>query len=204
MTGVYKALTLLLVSSLPILVPGDETSDLTAAKIIPDVLDGVDTSHGVQIKLSYGQARVDTKGIRLTRADTASSPSVDITDVMGNVFSSLKLHKSSLYTLIISDPDAPSPAMPSNREYLHWLVANAPGGNISKGTEIEPYAGPTPPAGVHRYVVSLFLQPGTTRVDAETPASRSGFNTRAFAKKYGLGDPVQAAYFTVAAPAGSE
>ena len=68
------------------------------------MLDGVDTSHGVQIKLSYGQARVDTKGIRLMRADTASSPSVDITDVMGNVFSSLKLHKSSLYTLIISDP----------------------------------------------------------------------------------------------------
>lgn len=41
-------------------------------------------------------------------------------------------------------------------------------------------------------------------LQAETPASRSGFNTRAFAKKYGLGDPVQAAYFTVAAPAGSE
>ena len=46
-------------------------SDLTAAKIIPDVLDGVDTSHGVQIKLRYGQAAVDTKGIRLTRADTS-------------------------------------------------------------------------------------------------------------------------------------
>ena len=41
-------------------------------------------------------------------------------------------------------------------------------------------------------------------MQAETPASRSGFNTRAFAKEYGLGDPVQAAYFTVAAPAGSE
>ena len=31
--------------------------------------------------------------------------------------------------------------------------------------EIEPYTGPTPPAGVHRYVISLFLQPGSTRVD---------------------------------------
>ena len=30
---------------------------------------------------------------------------------------------------------------------------------------VEPYSGPTPPAGVHRYVVSLFLQPGSSRID---------------------------------------
>ena len=30
--------------------------------------------------------------------------------------------------------DAPSPAMPSARECLHWLVANAPGGDLTKGT----------------------------------------------------------------------
>ena len=30
--------------------------------------------------------------------------------------------------------DAPSPAMASAREYLHLLVANAPGGDLTKGT----------------------------------------------------------------------
>ena len=33
-----------------------------------------------------------------------------------------------------------------------------------------------------------------------TPASRNRFHTKAFAEQYGLGDPVQAGYFTVAAP----
>ncbi len=32
------------------------------------------------------------------------------------------------------------------------------------------------------------------------PASRNRFRTKAFAEQYGLGDPVQAGYFTVAAP----
>lgn len=30
---------------------------------------------------------------------------------------------------------------------------------------VEPYANPTPPAGVHRYVVSLFLQPGSNKIN---------------------------------------
>ena len=44
--------------------------------------------------------------------------------------------------------------------------------------EIEPYAGPTPPAGVHRYVVSLFLQPGTTRVDVSHLSCHSSMSLR--------------------------
>lgn len=79
-------------------------SDLTDAKVIPDVLNGVDTSHGVQIQLKYGDTTVDSKGIRLTKAETASAPSVDITDVVDNLLSKLKLQESSLFTLIISDP----------------------------------------------------------------------------------------------------
>ena len=36
-------------------------------------------------------------------------------------------------------------------------------------------------------------------LQAQTPASRARFNTKAFAQKNSLGDPVQALYFTVAA-----
>jgi phosphatidylethanolamine-binding protein (PEBP) family uncharacterized protein len=32
------------------------------------------------------------------------------------------------YTLLMVDPDAPSPDNPAMREWLHWIVANIPGG----------------------------------------------------------------------------
>jgi phosphatidylethanolamine-binding protein len=42
----------------------------------------------------------------------------------------------------MSDPDPPDPAKPVFKEWLHWIVANIPGGaeaNAAKGTEITPY-----------------------------------------------------------------
>eukprot|EP00256_Glycine_max_P068105 XP_025982700.1 protein FLOWERING LOCUS T-like [Glycine max] len=49
------------------------------------------------------------------------------------------------YTLIMVNPDAPSPSDPHMKEYLHWLVANiaASTGAIS-GEEIVKYESPQP------------------------------------------------------------
>ncbi len=40
---------------------------------------------------------------------------------------------NSFYTLLMTDPDAPSRAQPEFREWHHWLVVNIPGNNISEG-----------------------------------------------------------------------
>ncbi|KAG4378200.1 hypothetical protein GLYMA_18G298900v4 [Glycine max] len=32
----------------------------------------------------------------------------------------------TFYTLVMVDPDAPSPGNPTQREYLHWLITNIP------------------------------------------------------------------------------
>lgn len=32
--------------------------------------------------------------------------------------------KGALYTLVMTDPDAPSRAAPTDREFRHWLVVN--------------------------------------------------------------------------------
>ena len=61
---------------------------------------------------------------------------MQVTDLVGNVLSKLdplKLQADTKYTLVLSDPDAPSPAMPTSREFLHWIVTNAPFGDITKG-----------------------------------------------------------------------
>ncbi|RXH96622.1 hypothetical protein DVH24_009126 [Malus domestica] len=37
-------------------------------------------------------------------------------------------HPGELYTLVMTDPDAPSPSEPSMREWVHWIVCDIPGG----------------------------------------------------------------------------
>ncbi|XP_065870056.1 CEN-like protein 1 [Euphorbia lathyris] len=98
------------------------------------------------------------------------------------------------YTLIMTDPDAPSPSDPYLREHLHWIVTDIPGTtDVSFGKEIVSYEIPKPVVGIHRYVFILFKQRG--RQTVRPPSSRECFNTRNFAEHNGLGLPVAAAYF---------
>lgn len=101
------------------------------------------------------------------------------------------------YTLIFTDPDAPSRENPERRENLHWLVVNIPGNQLEKGETIVEYIGSGPPkgSGSHRYVYLIFKQPN--RIECDFPKisntsreGRSHFSTSQFAEKYKLGKPV--------------
>ncbi|KNC21388.1 hypothetical protein FF38_12547 [Lucilia cuprina] len=62
-------------------------------------------------------------------------------------------HESNqFYTLTFTDPDAPSRKNPQFREYQHWIVANIPGNDLSKGEILTAYVGSGPPqgTGLHR------------------------------------------------------
>ena len=71
------------------------------------------------------------------------------------------------FTLLMIDPDAgkqtPTSPRPGNsdRYYLHWLVVNVSMGDITSGTTLVPYQGPTPPpnTGKHEYIFQLYEQP---------------------------------------------
>nr|ALF39598.1 flowering locus T [Gagea nigra] len=108
----------------------------------------------------------------------------------------------TVYTLILVDPDAPSPSNPNLREYLHWLVADIPGTTGSTyGCEMMCYESPRPSLGIHRFVFVLFEQLGRRTVDP--PGWRQNFNTRDFAELYNLGSPVAAVYFNCQRVSGS-
>ncbi|CAD5215644.1 unnamed protein product [Bursaphelenchus okinawaensis] len=103
----------------------------------------------------------------------------------------------ALYTLIKTDPDAPSRKEPKFREWHHWLVVNIPGNDISKGEVLSEYIGAGPPekTGLHRYVYLVYKQPGKIE-DKEhgklglSGAKRNNWKAADFAAKHKLGDPV--------------
>ncbi|EAY80664.1 hypothetical protein OsI_35841 [Oryza sativa Indica Group] len=82
----------------------------------------------------------------------------------------------TLYTLVMVDPDAPSPSNPTKREYLHWMVTDIPETTDARfGNEIVPYESPRPTAGIHRFVFILFRQ--SVRQTTYAPGWRQNFNT---------------------------
>nr|BAV32137.1 MOTHER OF FT AND TFL1 [Symplocarpus renifolius] len=157
---------------------------LVAARVIPDVIDAF--SPAAEVSARYGRRDV-VDGCDIKPSESASRPAVWI---RGRGCSG-----DNLYTLIMTDPDAPSPSNPSEREWLHWIVVDIPGEcNAAKGKELVPYMGPEPPIGIHRYVFVVFKQ-NKTLGEVRPPLGRGHFKTRGFAAQNGLGLPVAALYF---------
>ncbi|KAL4201874.1 hypothetical protein AMTRI_Chr02g218160 [Amborella trichopoda] len=157
---------------------------LAVGKVIGDVIDMFVPT--VDVSVSYVSKQV-ANGCELKPSGTAERPRFQL---------SARSLDDNLYTLVMTDPDAPSPSEPTMREWLHWIVVDIPGGSDAmRGREIVSYMGPKPPTGIHRYVFSLFKQQGPLGSVARAPEARNNFSTRAFAARLGLGLPVAAVYF---------
>ncbi|KAI3888908.1 hypothetical protein MKW92_025966 [Papaver armeniacum] len=195
---------------------------LAVGKVIGDVVDMFTPS--VELSVYYGSLKI-TNGCKLKPSVVSGKPTVFINNphqspqAQGNHF--YDLHRSAstnLYTLVMSDPDAPTPSEPSMKEWLHWVVVDIPEGcDSTRGREVVPYMEPRPPIGIHRYVFTLFQQKGpmvfggpvlmNTRGDAlmvgnnghedgETDLPcRAHFNTRNFAAQNGFDLPAAAVFF---------
>ncbi|XP_042503697.1 protein HEADING DATE 3A-like isoform X2 [Macadamia integrifolia] len=158
-----------------------ERDPLVVSRVIGDVLDHFNRS--IAIRVIYNSREV-ANGCDLRPSAVVNQPRVELG---GNDL-------RTLYTLVMVDPDAPSPSEPNLREYLHWLLTdvNATRGNAVR-QEIVSYESPRPTVGIHRLVFVLFRQVGRQTIDA--PGWRQNFITRDFAELYNLGLPVAAVYF---------
>nr|ANS56341.1 MFT-like protein [Ginkgo biloba] len=156
---------------------------LVVGRVIGDVIDMFTPS--VDMAVFYGAKQV-TNGCEIKPSATVQRPNVQVAG---------RHYDDTLYTLVMTDPDAPSPSEPNMREWIHWMVTDIPGAtDATQGKEILPYMGPRPPIGIHRYIFVLFKQRGPM-VMAMPPQQRNNFSIRTFAAQYGLGLPVAAAYF---------
>ncbi|XP_040052345.2 phosphatidylethanolamine-binding protein 1 [Gasterosteus aculeatus] len=104
---------------------------------------------------------------------------------------------SKMYTLALTDPDAPSRKDPKFREWHHFLVVNMKGNDVSSGCVVSDYVGSGPPkgTGLHRYVWLVYEQPASLSCDEAVLTNRSGdgrgkFRVQSFRLKYKLGAPV--------------
>nr|XP_018685380.1 PREDICTED: protein TWIN SISTER of FT-like isoform X3 [Musa acuminata subsp. malaccensis] len=86
---------------------------LVLGQIVGDVLDPFTRS--ATMRIMYNNREI-SNGSRLRQSAVADKPQVQIE---GN-------DPRKLYTLVMVDPDAPSPNNPTDREYLHWLVTDIP------------------------------------------------------------------------------
>ncbi|XP_057756169.1 protein HEADING DATE 3A-like [Arachis stenosperma] len=158
------------------------TNPLVISRVVGDVLEPFTSSVGMRI-VYEGDAEV-VNCSELKPSQIINQPRVD---VGGDDL-------RTLYTLILVDPDAPSPGDPNMREYLHWMVTNIPATTgATYGEEIVAYENPRPVVGIHRLVFVLFRQMGRQTIYA--PGWRQNFNTRDFAELYNLGSPVAAIFF---------
>jgi phosphatidylethanolamine-binding protein (PEBP) family uncharacterized protein len=157
--------------------------------VVPDVIDSL-PKHVIEIK--YPSNAEVKLGNELTPTQVKDIPTVIKWPTEPN----------ALYTLCMTDPDAPSRLTPKYREWHHWLVVNIPENNVAKGDVLSEYVGSGPPkgTGLHRYVLLVYKQPNRLTPDERKLTNRSGdhrgqFKIRNFAKKYGLREPIAGNFF---------
>jgi hypothetical protein len=105
--------------------------ELKAAKIVPDIVQSL-PEHLLDMRVLYtkngnelggggeGGVRELPMGVQMLLVQIQSKPHVEL---HGNGFGG----DAEKYTLLLVDPDAPSPSNPTLRNILHWLVTDIPG-----------------------------------------------------------------------------
>ncbi|CRK89398.1 CLUMA_CG003149, isoform A [Clunio marinus] len=130
-------------------------------KIVPDVLD--DIPDIAMLSVNYPSGVTVELGNVLTPTQVKDKPTVEWTKEDG-----------VYYTLLMTDPDAPTRENPTLGEIRHWLVVNINNQNV--GETIVEYRGSAPPmdTGLHRYIFLLFKQiKGYTNYDIPFVSDRS-------------------------------
>jgi len=109
---------------------------------------------------------------------------------------------STIYTLIMFDPDARNPNGTA-RQVLHWLQGNITSAtplSLPNATAVATYRAPGPPPEVpsraHRYIQLLFANPLVVPVEyLPIIQARAGFDIEKFVADTALGQVVAANYY---------
>ncbi|XP_026740889.1 protein D2-like isoform X1 [Trichoplusia ni] len=157
-------------------------------QVVPDVIPKAPTA---LVHVKYNSGVEVNEGNVLTPTQVKDQPTI-----------TWDASPDTLYTVVMTDPDAPSRAEPTFREWHHWLVGNVPGTNVAAGDTLSQYVGSGPPqgTGLHRYVFLVYKQGRKLDFDEPRLTNRSGdnrgqFSISKFARKYALGNPIAGNFY---------
>lgn len=182
------------------------------AKIVPDLVPQFKPTLEVYVdyngeKVDFGntfntlgksalQLDVITMETRLTTiVETTPEPNFSITREL------LYNPSTTKYTLIMADPDAPNPAAPILKDFLHWIVSDVQPQCITtqKRKTVAPYMLPTPlSVAEHRYTFLVYRQPPNYVPPPSLnylPGARAGFDLNAYVKEAKLEGPIGGNYY---------
>ncbi|GFU11810.1 OV-16 antigen [Trichonephila clavipes] len=145
-------------------------------EIIPDVPKSV-------IKVQYSSQRAINCGIVLFSNKTKNQPIIE--------FKAKKPDK--LHTLIMFDPDIPTPQDPYLASYRHWVVEDIPGSSFYEGYSASSYVSPAPPltSDAHRYIFLIYEQPNDEELEENLDNDeRTHFNIKTFVQNRKLIGPI--------------
>lgn len=180
----------------------DSTVALAYCRAIPDIIDLV--SDQATLQVTYKNTLKIENAMRIDPEELLQQPAIQIHPKTAT--------PRRVYTLMVVDPDVPTPNNPKLRCFLHWLVINIPPHDITRGEEVVPYEPPCGGGksggatrigaaphhhitnkmgpgstgsikGHHRLVFLLFEQSG--RVTARPPSSRKRFQVRSWCASHG-------------------
>lgn len=152
------------------------TSPWTESKVVPDVLTSAPPA---QLKVAWGAVKCSFN--TCTPTQMQDEPTIDF-----------EFEKGAFYTVIMTDPDAPSRAEPTFGQWLHWLRVNVTAD--SAGEVLAKYVGCGAPkgTGLHRYVFLVYKQSGECDASAlgklgkfHMKDERPKWNAEAFVGKIG-------------------
>ena len=189
-----KSNNLLLLAAMPLMTISDSVKDsLTKSEVIPTVIHDKAFIPKGFLTIQYDSGKEVTLGNNIRPADSQHVPRIDFTlNLPSDASSTFNISKEDLFTLVVTDPDAPTKGDEKWSEYLHYLAVDVPLNTFNaenasstdqlstadlKGKTLWPYLGPAPPAktGKHRYVFLLFKQ--TPGVTPEAPKDRPNWGT---------------------------
>ncbi|KAJ3501537.1 hypothetical protein NLJ89_g9291 [Agrocybe chaxingu] len=183
------------------------TAALKSEHIIPDVIpESVKFSPSVLFSITWPLNGTEVVlGDKVERNLTLEEPQIKILPLLAPEGASNKGDEIS-YTLVMTDPDAPSRADPKYGQWRHWIVTGVklPAANAAETDGVyafkthaatTPYfpPGPPPGSGFHRYVFLLFEEPAegisipSNAVEHKAePPTRRNWNAFKFADAYKL------------------
>ncbi|KAI0440876.1 phosphatidylethanolamine-binding protein [Xylaria telfairii] len=138
-----------------------------------------------KLEVSFGEKAVDL-GTFLRAGECKQAPTIAFAPETGTA-------ENALYSLILTDPDAPTPDDPKFAFWRHWVLSGLRPDATTTSSELTAYLGPGPKddSKPHRYLFLLYREPEGLRlskedVGGEEFVDRRSFKPAEFAERHGL------------------